>query len=320
MNQKMKISFLSKKLPIILSLFCITCTSNDALSPPLSSITLSDGQVFEINDWASQFQNINIHEVSSSKFDLIVIDYSKDGSDEKAFTNNEVQMMKGNKDVSKILLAYLSIGEAEEYRYYFDASADYLHNENPLFPGNYKVFYWHAAWQHIIKSYLKRIIDAGFDGVYLDIIDAYEYFEPGGESGLNRESAAKDMVKFVIKLSKYAKSIKPDFLIFPQNGSGIIHKSAMQEEYFAAIDGVGAEDTFYFGDKNENNSFNEQKETISNLDIFIKNQKIVLAIDYLTEPHKIDDFYKRCREKQYIPYASTRNLDKLIVNKGLEPD
>ena len=36
-------------------------------------------------------------------------------------------------------------------------------------------------WQDIVfgndESYLKKILDAGFDGVYLDIIDAFEYFE-----------------------------------------------------------------------------------------------------------------------------------------------
>jgi len=43
------------------------------------------------------------------------------------------------------------------------------------------VQYWDTEWQEIIygnsESYLKKIIDAGFDGVYLDIIDAFEYFE-----------------------------------------------------------------------------------------------------------------------------------------------
>jgi cysteinyl-tRNA synthetase len=27
------------------------------------------------------------------------------------------------------------------------------------------------------NSFLKSIIDAGFDGAYLDIVDAFEYFE-----------------------------------------------------------------------------------------------------------------------------------------------
>jgi cysteinyl-tRNA synthetase len=53
--------------------------------------------------------------------------------------------------------------------------------ENPDWPGNYKVKYWETDWQNIIyknsDSYLNKILTAGFDGVYLDIIDAFEYYE-----------------------------------------------------------------------------------------------------------------------------------------------
>lgn len=53
--------------------------------------------------------------------------------------------------------------------------------ENPDWPGNYKVKYWNEDWQKLIyknnDSYLNKISTAGFDGVYLDIIDAFEYFE-----------------------------------------------------------------------------------------------------------------------------------------------
>ena len=45
---------------------------------------------------------------------------------------------------------------------------------------NYKIEYWNEEWQSIIygneNSYLKKILDSGFDGVYLDIVDAYENF------------------------------------------------------------------------------------------------------------------------------------------------
>ncbi len=80
----------------------------------------------------------------------------------------------------------MSIGEAEDYRYYWNTSwtsnpPDWLAAENPDWPGNFKVQYWHQDWQDIIfgnnNSYSKKIIDAGFDGVYLDIIDAFEFFE-----------------------------------------------------------------------------------------------------------------------------------------------
>ena len=57
----------------------------------------------------------------------------------------------------------------------------FLAEENPDWEGNYKVKYWNTDWQNIIygnnNAYVKKIIDAGFDGVYLDIIDAFEYFE-----------------------------------------------------------------------------------------------------------------------------------------------
>jgi len=80
----------------------------------------------------------------------------------------------------------MSIGEAEDYRYYWDSTwrtgnPIWLDKENSDWSGNYKVRYWEYGWQNIIfgndDSYLKKILDAAFDGVYLDIIDGFEYFE-----------------------------------------------------------------------------------------------------------------------------------------------
>jgi len=56
-----------------------------------------------------------------------------------------------------------------------------LDAENPDWEGNYKVKYWNTGWQSIIygneNAYLTKVVDANFDGVYLDIIDAFEYYE-----------------------------------------------------------------------------------------------------------------------------------------------
>ena len=80
----------------------------------------------------------------------------------------------------------MSIGEAENYRYYWKPGwaliqPPWLLGENPNWSGNFKVRYWEADWQRIIfgadDSYLKKILDAGFDGVYLDLVDVYEHFE-----------------------------------------------------------------------------------------------------------------------------------------------
>ena len=50
--------------------------------------------------------------------------------------------------------------------------------------------YWEDEWQRLIlgspdpaaeRGYLDRVIDAGFDGAYLDIIDGDEFFGPDGD-------------------------------------------------------------------------------------------------------------------------------------------
>lgn len=120
----------------------------------------------------------------NTNYDLLLIDlfYEND-----SLTLQDINSLKTKTNGgSRLVIAYMSIGEAEEYRYYWNDSW-YLHppkwlaRENPNWPGCYKVKYWYPEWQSIIygnnDSYLKRILDAGFDGVYLDVIDAFEYFE-----------------------------------------------------------------------------------------------------------------------------------------------
>jgi len=103
------------------------------------------------------------------------------------FTQSEIDQLKSKLDGgSRLLICYMSIGEAEDYRYYWQTEWDtdppgWLDGENPYWEGNYKVKYWDSEWQAIIfgneSSYSKKILDTGFDGVYLDIIDAFEYYE-----------------------------------------------------------------------------------------------------------------------------------------------
>ncbi|MCP4711319.1 MAG: hypothetical protein GY869_22085, partial [Planctomycetes bacterium] len=104
-----------------------------------------------------------------------------------ALSSTEVTSLKTKANGgTRIVIAYMSIGEAEDYRYYWQTdwnttAPSWLATENPNWPGNYKVRYWCSSWHTIIygndTSYLKQIIEAGFDGTYLDIIDAFEYFE-----------------------------------------------------------------------------------------------------------------------------------------------
>lgn len=286
-----------------------------------------------VNDFVYQLQNIDSAMIGNTKFDLVIIDYSQDGSEAARFTSGQISALRNSPGGRKLVLAYMSIGEAEDYRWYLNKSWDanndgipdpgapsWLGPANPRWPGNYKVKYWEVAWQSLIygspTSYLDKIIEAGFDGVYLDIIDAYEYWGPGGESGLNRMTAEQEMVDFVKAIANYARVTKgkANFGIFPQNGEGL----SSHPDYVAVVDGIGREDTWY--DDNTPQPASHTSEVIANLDVFKRANKLVLVIDYVTKQELIDDFYSRAHAKGYVPYATVRELNVLTINVGHDPD
>ncbi len=125
-----------------------------------------------------------ISAISETNYDVIIMDFF---FDEDEYTFSEIELLKTKKNGGKrLVISYMSIGEAEDYRYYWQSAWQsyppyWLAGENPDWGGNYKVRYWVKEWQNIIygneSSYIYKIIMAGFDGVYLDIIDAFEYFE-----------------------------------------------------------------------------------------------------------------------------------------------
>lgn len=123
--------------------------------------------------------------LTSSNYDLLIMDLFF--GEDQPFSIEEIGQMKNKLNGgNRLVLSYMSIGEAEDYRFYWQEKwnsdqPSWMEGENPNWEGNFKVRYWEEEWQSIIfgsqESYLGKILNAGFDGVYLDIIDAYEYFE-----------------------------------------------------------------------------------------------------------------------------------------------
>jgi cysteinyl-tRNA synthetase len=127
-----------------------------------------------------------INAIKATNYDLLIMDFFF-GDDNQEFNTAEVEQLKQKANGgTRLVVSYMSIGEAEDYRYYWNeswtvGSPTWLKAENPEWEGNYKVEYWDTEWQGIIfgneNAYLDKIIGAGFDGVYLDIIEGFEYFE-----------------------------------------------------------------------------------------------------------------------------------------------
>lgn len=131
-----------------------------------------------------EFSDINAYHqaLKNTNYDLLLIEVSYNNI---FFTKEQIKELKTKKDGGKrIILAYLSIGEAEDYRFYWDknwdkSKPDWIVDENSYWQGNYIVKYWATEWKNIIKNYQKKLDDIGVDGYLLDTVDTYYYFEEG---------------------------------------------------------------------------------------------------------------------------------------------
>ena len=146
----------------------------------ITTINQAKNFLYLINSSAYTSKQKFIDAIKATNYDIVLIDLF---FNEEQLTIADVTSLKSKANgATRLVICYMSIGEAEDYRYYWKSlDKELTLNVNPNWPGNYVVKYWEPAWQQVIfgndQSYTKRIIDAGFDGAYLDIIEAYESFE-----------------------------------------------------------------------------------------------------------------------------------------------
>ena len=266
-----------------------------------------------ITSFHYQLQNVDPEALGNSAYPLLIIDYSRDGSSEGAYTREEITALKEAGNQPRLVLAYLSIGEAESYRTYWQenwrkgAAPDWLQEENPEWAENYLVNYWDPDWQALIfgspESSLDQILRAGFDGVYLDKVDSYQSFPQLAD-------ADQRMVDFVLAIAAYARQQAPNFVIVSQNG---IDLAVNFPEYLRTLDAVGQEDVFYgYPRPNQPSAEVFLDEIIPQLDDCVDQGVPVLAISYADQPGQIQDNLNQCNQHGYLCFSTTRALDQFI--------
>jgi cysteinyl-tRNA synthetase len=120
--------------------------------------------------------------IQQTNFDVVIID-AFFGDD--LLTSDDVTSLKTKLNGGqRLVISYMNIGSAEKYRYYWKKTWGLHH---PLWLkkkyDGYKdeiwVKFWKDEWQEIIygndDSYTKKLLNAGFDGAYLDNIEGF-YF------------------------------------------------------------------------------------------------------------------------------------------------
>jgi cysteinyl-tRNA synthetase len=260
----------------------------------------------------------------------MVVDYARHGDEPTVLSRSEIDALRRRPDgTERIVLAYLSVGEAESYRYYWQPQwrfrpPSWLIRENSNWRGNYLVRYWDSSWQQIIfkpkpslfdrfmegvgavpKSYVDRIIDAGFDGVFLDRVDAFD------EASKVHPTAEADMMTLVARLSAHAKSRKPGFLVVPQNAEELLQHKAYRD----VIDAVAKED-LVFGLKGAevSNEIEDVQHTSEMLNYLKTDGKPVFIVEYVRSPEK-----REAAVRQVAPLGFILQFANRLLNLPPEP-
>ena len=124
---------------------------------------------------------LKMHETNH---DMIVVDILHG---RRPLTRQAVETLKFKKiGTRRLAIAYMDIGSAVSYHYYWKpgsrtGSPPWVSEAERDDPDRYKVEYWRPEWQEIItgstNSYIYGLIAQGFDGVILNGLGAYKFFE-----------------------------------------------------------------------------------------------------------------------------------------------
>lgn len=297
-------------------------------------------------NWAYQLQGLDlengIDQLIQSKYDVLVIEPVRTEKlsldfDTKAMVKR-IKDSKGSDGVSrKLVIAYINIGEAEDWRWYWKWSSNdkkswpgYIIGGDPDgWSGDYPVAYWDKDWKNLCiyggasskadgySSLLEEAIEDGFDGVYLDWVEGYSENIVMEKAKRDKVDAKGEMISFLSEIRKYSKSKKEDFLIIQQNGVELYKGFP---EVFDYIDAVAQEAIWYDGSSFDDwedpagADMIQNRETsttyIENLKKYMEKGKVVFNVEYADKFKK--EALKRSKENGFIPYCSKRPLSKLV--------
>lgn len=269
---------------------------------------LARSRLAEVTAWGCQYQRIEPQRIAASSLDLIAVDPVLDGASGRIASRSEVGALQERPEGgSRLVLAYLAVGAAEEYRAYWQAGwrsdpPDWLGPSNPDWPLSHSVRYWMPQWRAIVVDGVRRIAEAGFDGVFLDRVDGFHDWQSEGES------AREAMVDLVVEIAAVARSINPGFLLVAQNAEPLLRN----DRYVATIDGVSKESLMSgLQGQGQPNRPDQIEWSLAYLEPARKAGLVILAIEYIEGEEQRDDTARKLRALGFVPFFGTRLLDRL---------
>jgi cysteinyl-tRNA synthetase len=312
---------------------CSGSSNNDPVNPDDATT-----KVKKVETFMYQIQGLDVGDaveaLAGTHYDMLVVEPTATiKGDEDFDMDGMVETLKESGAMSfdkKLVVAYVDIGEAEEYRTYWQddwvapTSADCSSTASPNFilradpdgwSENYPVAYWDDRWLDIMKGVFTEVANAGFDGAYLDWVEAYDddcAIERAEEDGVD---PADEMVSFVGKLRDHARTIRSDFIIISQNAPYLAKE---RPAYLDEINGLGVEDTFFGGEADADwddpdccdipNEYTDDYSTENLINLFehtyLTRHVPVFSTDYAIDPANVESAYERATEAGLIPLVT----------------
>jgi uncharacterized protein (TIGR01370 family) len=344
---------------LLLSFFLIGIqkeTTVDHTTAESSPLPLSS-----VRYWAYQLQDLDtsgaIDKIVNSQYDMVVIEptVTYDPDFDARDMVNRIKASKASDGIHrKLVFAYIDIGEAEEWRWYWgnhktyeaygECKNAYINQIQQWAPwvvacdpdgwaGNYPVAFWDDDWKDIViygttlgsnqglyfNSMLDEVVQDGFDGVYLDWVEAWEMDEVQERAENEGKDPGQEMLNFIKEIRTYGKQYNEDFLVVQQNSSELINEvgaNALKNAVDAIAqegvwwDGVGGNDDWYDPEGYDYPSCCTSYY-LSRLRKYKNAGFPVFVCDYAVQ--KADEVYQKAAAEGFIAYATRRSLSKLTT-------
>lgn len=320
-------------IPIILS---ILTSPSLAESLHLSSVRHFMYQLQKLNEDGA------IQSLARSNYDMLILEPGHNFSEYPYDTATMVRALRNKPDGSRrILLAYIDIGQAEDYRRYWKEDWVAPSNGQPGFPdflvtldpdgwsGNYPVAFWHKDWKDLWlsnKGIVATLARFGFDGIYLDWVEAYDDEEVMARAKTEGVKADMEMIAFVEELGQSGQAVRPGFLVVAQNAPYLLDTDP--KRYLAAIDALAVEDTWFHGygdsDWDDPDGGDQQDRhdgdyaTSARLEQIRRYQKSglpIFSIDYALQPENVAHAYDQAIKAGFIPLVTRVALSKMTETR-----
>jgi cysteinyl-tRNA synthetase len=293
--------------------------------------------------WMYQIQDLDadaaVETLDDTDYPLLVVEPGHNFIDFSYDTAGMIDALR--QDVNggdRVLLAYIDVGQAEDYRDYWGDDwvaptetergwPEFLMTIDPDgWSGNYVVAYWHEDWKNLWlgdDGIIAELARFGFDGVYLDWVEAHDddaVRALADQEGVDPES---EMIRFIEEIGSAGRAVSPDFLVVAQNAPYLV--DADPDRYVRSIDALAVEDTWFHGDGDVDwddpragdlrERYDEPgwttQDRLEQYERYTKRGLRVFSVDYCVSTQNAAFVYAQAREEGLVPLVTRVPLSRM---------